>query len=499
MGDTGIEWTNKTWNPIVGCSIVSPGCTNCYAMRTAGAWTKHTAKYAGLTQPSKGGPVWTGGVRFWDKALLEPLSWKAPVRCFVNSMGDLFHEEAPDEWIDRCFAVMALAPQHQFQILTKRPERMRAYMRDAQTPFRVARQMDAISSAARLGPEEIRPIEGYPGYFVSSHGNIYSEKRGSRRRLKPDAGEQGHMRVPLYRAGDKSYDRLLVHRIVLEAFVGPPPTPETQGRHRDGNPANNAESNLRWGDQEANWADSLRHGTHRRYSKLTDTEVAAIRRRHAEGESAEALGREFPVSATQVRNIAAGKQWAVEAPIEWPLRQIWLGVSAERQQEADERIPLLLDTPAAIRFVSAEPLLGSIDIDNRLDWVIVGGESGPHARPMHPDWARGLRDQCQAAGVPFFFKQWGAWLPGQNETHPTFGKSIAHHQDGAWGPRDIARGLQSRNYVMWEPDGTEHKGGTRLSGDFFEVAAWAQRVGKKAAGRLLDGREWNEFPEARAA
>jgi len=123
----------------------------------------------------------------------------------------------------------------------------------------------------------------------------------------------------------------------------------------------------------------------------------------------------------------------------WPLPNVWLGTSIENQAAADERIPLLLQTPAAARFVSCEPLLGAVDLtellaqldeptainaltgkwcdccgpydDNKLDWVIVGGESGPGARPMHPDWARGLRDQCQEIGIPFHFKQWGAWWP----------------------------------------------------------------------------------------
>jgi len=105
----------------------------------------------------------------------------------------------------------------------------------------------------------------------------------------------------------------------------------------------------------------------------------------------------------------------------WPLPNVWLGVTAENQQRADERIPILLETPAAVRFVSIEPMLGPVDLNkkeclidkrrfkytiaNYLDWVICGGESGPGARPMHPDWARSLRDQCQEAGVPFFMKQ----------------------------------------------------------------------------------------------
>ena len=166
-----------------------------------------------------------------------------------------------------------------------------------------------------------------------------------------------------------------------------------------------------------------------------------------------------------------------------PAKNIWLGVSVEDQKTADERIPLLLQTPAAVRFVSAEPLLDPVDLsaylplaksDIRglvyspvggpfLDWIICGGESGPHARPMHPDWARSLRDQCFAAGVPFFFKQWGEWLPVSQSLHLSAGK------------------IADVPYHCWDADPKP-------------ASAHSVRVGKKAAGRLLDGREWNEYP-----
>ncbi|MCA1973640.1 MAG: phage Gp37/Gp68 family protein, partial [Caenispirillum sp.] len=279
---TKIEWTDATWNPIVGCSVVSPGCTNCYAMRLAGTRLKHHPSRAGLTWNTKAGPVWTGDVRLVESAIAQPLRWRRPRHIFVCAHGDLFHPAVPDAWIDRVFAVMALCPQHTFQVLTKRPDRMRPYTFD-----NIGRVADAIM------------------------------------RLRSD-------KVP----------------------VGPLP------------------------------------------------------------------------------HLEPGARW-------WPLPNVWLGVSVEDQAWADERIPVLLDTPAAVRFISAEPLLGPLDLRNwligreehgidwsrpvgqksgacigwtpPLDWVIVGGESGPGARPMHPDWARSLRDQCAAAGVPFLFKQWGAW------------------------------------------------------------------------------------------
>ena len=139
---------------------------------------------------------------------------------------------------------------------------------------------------------------------------------------------------------------------------------------------------------------------------------------------------------------------------------VWIGTSVENQEQADKRIPELLEIPAAVRFLSMEPLLGNVQVDlDGINWVIVGGESGANARPMHPDWARSIRNQCKEVGVPFFFKQWGEWLP----------ECQVKEQD------DWERLMDSGTHHMWD--------------DIVTV-----RVGKKAAGRLLDGREWNEFP-----
>lgn len=230
----------------------------------------------------------------------QPLGWRTPARIFVNSMSDLFHEGVLDEVIDRVLTTVALSPRHTYQVLTKRPRRMRDYF---------------------LGDWAIR---------------VYSAI--------------------------------------------------------DGNPA---------GATSAGW-------------------------------------------------LAGGQ----------PLPNLWLGVSVEDQCRADERIPLLLDTPAAVRWVSAEPLLGAVDLIRTmdragydpvwsirqcgLDWVVVGGESGPGARPMHPQWARSLRDQCAAAGVPFLHKQNGEWASVSEVEGP--GQHFSF------------------------PDG-----------------ATVRRVGKRAAGRSLDG------------
>ena len=272
---TGIEWTDATWNPITGCSVVSPGCTNCYAMRLAGTRLAHHPSRAGLTRDTKAGPVWTGEVRFNEQWLDQPIRWKKPRRVFVCAHGDLFAEGIPDEWIDKVFAVMALAPQHWFQVLTKRPEKMRKYL-----SAKFARS-DILKQAKQLA--QSKGVE---------YKSLYD--------LPPD-------------------------------HVG-----------------------------------------------------------------------------------------------NWPLLNVWLGVSVEDQDRADKRIPLLLDTPAAVRWISAEPLLGGVDIGRivraatvggrglatvggdgtkPINWIVVGGESGQGARHMDPEWARSLRDQCASAGVAFFMKQ----------------------------------------------------------------------------------------------
>ncbi|MBU2773369.1 phage Gp37/Gp68 family protein [Acidithiobacillus ferrooxidans] len=290
---TGIAWTDATWNPVTGCSKVSQGCKNCYAEREWGrlsANPKATAYY---------------GRSFSDVAchedrLDQPLRWEKPRMIFLNSMSDLFHEDVPDAFIDRVFAVMALAKRHTFQVLTKRPERM-----------------------------------------------------------------------------------------------------------------------LRWFD------------------------LGFDNREHAVGQA--------------MREIAAARGGDDAGLPEWPLPNVWLGVSVEDQTTADERIPLLLQTPAAVRWVSAEPLLNFIDLErvawpnkcghrvdvlrggywnkanciawgpsadlneakggftnhsdfpSTLDWVVCGGESGmKNARPMHAEWARKLHDDCAASGVSFYMKQLGA-------------------------------------------------------------------------------------------
>ena len=127
MAETSIEWTDSTWNPVAGCAVLTAGCTNCYAMRMAARLeAMDVAKYRGLTRKSGTRHVWTGRVRLDEAALSIPLSWKKPRKIFVNSMSDLFHDDVPSDFVARVWSVMAQTPRHTYQILTKRPDRMRA-------------------------------------------------------------------------------------------------------------------------------------------------------------------------------------------------------------------------------------------------------------------------------------------------------------------------------------------------------------------------------------
>lgn len=327
MGDkTGISWTDATWNPIRGCSRTiargakQSGCGDatgggCYAEATAGRFCKTGQPYEGLVRITAKGARWTGDVRLITAHLADPLRWKRPRRIFVNSMSDMFHEELSNEAIAAMFGVMAAAPQHTFQILTKRARRMREW-------------------------------------FEWVHAEFLPDELNS--------------------------DRI---------------------------------------DILATWAaDELGDGT--------------------EGDQERWFER--------VRGLIQDGNAGFPHDVPWPLPNVWLGVSTENQEAADERIPELLKAPAVVRFISAEPLLGSVNLKSALvgamarrvyrdaggtdeasipshlrppptlDWVIAGCESGHRARPCEFDWLRALRDQCAAAGVPYFLKQAKPWDEGRH-------------------------------------------------------------------------------------
>jgi protein gp37 len=381
---TAIEWTDATWNIITGCSVVSPGCTNCYAMKLAGTRLAHHPSRAGLTRDSNAGPVWTGGVRFNEQWINDPWRWKRPRRIFVCAHGDLFHEAVPDGWIARVWNVMGQCDHHQFQILTKRPARMREW---------VTRWADL--SGEDGDPKLVRGPDATRAAHPSGRGQLFAA--------------------------------------MLYAMGSPPP------------------------------------------------------------------GAAYPTF-----DWMAGQMW-------WPpvLPNVWLGVSVEDQVRADERIPDLLGAPAAVRFLSCEPLLGPINLHSALcrktgscptcpqclggiDWLIAGGESGPGARPMHPGWPRGLRDQCVAAGVPFFFKQWGNWAPvcamAEAEIDACYHAAPDRHPDATRRCKVSTCVLHSDGQRFDRPanDGAYAQG----SG-----ATMMMEIGKKAAGSLLDGREHKAFPD----
>ncbi len=333
---TKIEWTRSddgsagaTWNPVTGCTKVSEGCDHCYAETFAERW-----------RGVPGHPFEQGfDVRLWPERLDLPLRWRKPKRIFLNSMSDLWHDAVGADFIARVFAVIALAERHTFQVLTKRPGRMRSVL-----------------------------------------------------------------------ASDRFW-----------------------GRVRDAIPD---------------------------YGPLTPAAEAAI-------------GSRF-------------------------LPNLWLGVSVESQKWAAVRLDKLAAVSAGgVRFASCEPLLGPLDLrpwlGSGLDWIITGGESGPKARPVHPDWVRSLRDQCLASGVAFLHKQWGEYLPVQVTDDSGFAGGRVF-DDPRTGRRSAA--------VIREPGGPFGSGVLRPmragdhdgNGQMLDDDTIAVRLGKGRAGRVLDGRTWDEFP-----
>lgn len=308
---SNIEWTDVTWNPVIGCRHVAEGCRHCYAETMSKRLAAMGQKDYASILDAKG--KFNGKAIARPATLAEPLSWKKPRMVFVNSMSDLFHEDVSFEFIAAVFGVMAACPQHTFQVLTKRPDRALAFF-------------EWIKTAPISEPFE----------------------RG---------GKQ--FGVPR---------ELTVCSMQLEA--------------------------------EAE----------------TDVDRASF-------------GSIYEM---------AGAVVAINKPA-WPLKNVWLGVSIATQADADKNIPVLLKCTASVRFVSAEPLIEAVSLqrfmfedcpsecvsksheraghrvpNGALDWVIVGGESGPGARPCDLEWVRSIVQQCEAAGVSCFVKQMGTkWAIAQ--------------------------------------------------------------------------------------
>lgn len=362
MSKTKIEWADSVWNVVSGCSRKSAGCENCYAE----VMTKRLAlmgqeKYQGLLNAQN---RFNGVLKLDEKALTKPLENKTPTKYFVNSMSDLFHENMPDEWIDKVFAIMALCPHHIFQILTKRPGKMRDY---------IAKRNEEWTD---LGVSET--LKNWEVHY-ENYELLHTDGK-----LKP-------------------------HLQKAEWFWESFPTGE----------------------------GGTDPGDLYYYGKI-------------------------------------------------PLRNVWFGVSCENPS-VKSRIRVLQDIPAAVRFLSLEPLLedlGEINLTN-IDWVIAGGESGNYARPVHPAWVRSIRDQCTAAGVPFFFKQWGSWKPIDQMSDEESDKCYFPLRK-TQSPEDIRK--PRFETTILHLDGKQ---------DFSFPAGAMQvfRIGKKKAGNLLDGIKWEQFPK----
>lgn len=189
-----------------------------------------------------------------------------------------------------------------------------------------------------------------------------------------------------------------------------------------------------------------------------------------------------PETPARIRAVGEARGWRTLESGAWPIPNVWGGTSVGLQAHAEEKIPHLLRAPLARRFLSCEPLLGPLDLRqylDRLDWVITGGESGPRARPMHPQWALDIRDQCQSADVAFFFKQWGEWLPAEASGSPEAITAISkitreHYEHGR------AKATASQ-HVQLMP--------------YLTTQQFCYRVGKHAAGRELDGVIWDQIPD----
>lgn len=419
---TGIQWTDTTWNPTTGCDRVSDGCTNCYALTMAARLKgMGSAKYQRDGDPRTSGPGF--GLTVHPDTLDVPLHWRKPRKVFVNSMSDLFHKDVPDDFVARVFAVMAATPQHTYQCLTKRHGRMRALLNSQTFRHQVARALDAVRVDQAHDPRERwAPIPGYDGYEASTHGRVRSNSGVLATGLNPATQRES---VTLWNHGAPK--TLTVHRLVLMAHDGIHDE-ATEVCHRNGDKGDNRLANLRWGTRSDNQREKVRHGARGGPQRLTSEQVDAIRAERRAGATQQVVADRHGVSRSLVSMIEHGRAWA-EPELQWPLPNVHLGVSVEDQQRADLRIPALLDSPAAVRFLSCEPLIGPVDLrgpgaipellspfpkHRGVDWCIVGGESGSGARPMQEDWAAQLVTQCRCAGVPVFVKQMGSVWARQN-------------------------------------------------------------------------------------
>lgn len=418
-----IEWTDATANYVNGCSVLSPGCTNCYAMRLAGTRMKHHPSRAGLTRATKAGPVWTGEVRANEKVLREVLGWKRPRAIFWNAHGDLFHENVPDEWIDRQFAVMALTPQHRHMVLTKRPARMREYLTAPGRGDHVhARMMFMFALADTqwqwplpnvwLGvsvEDQARADERIPELlacpaamrFISAEPLLGPVDLMKWLEIAPQIGEHLGSLVPLDDEVGKDRFENSDHITLTRDF------PDS-----DRLPTMSLDPLLAPSDVAA---PSGAKPIHDFCGGAIDGQPGGVRPGGSPPPIKIPLAVEQPGGICENGDFLGDRDGLFEqnrsgSPRDALAGDLPLDAGPTRAQPSANRSDSLA---SGISLSDGDPPCGGVahtQSPTTIDWAIVGGESGPNARPMQLEWAQSLVDQCRAAGVACFVKQLGKAL-----------------------------------------------------------------------------------------
>jgi len=465
-----IEWCEDSWNPVVGCSKVSPGCKHCYAInhvhRMAGNPNpKIRAANEGLTIIEGGHPNWTGKVRLIPERLEIPLRKRKPTRYFVNSLSDLFHKDLSRWDIGRVFASMAICDRHIFQILTKRSEEMCEYSQ------MIAAGRDATVAEAFAN---LRPMPGQ--HWQWPLPNVWLG-------VSVEDQQRADERIPLLLQTPAA-----IRFLSVEPLLGPVNLSQYLAVEFCQNCGRKIAFNNQEGQQGLEDGDGiisdvqLKGRTRLPSVDLRPLEIPSNKAAMQSGvDPVDHLSIGIVDSESDTTSVFSGASSAFEVPfaIENPSKVAKdCRIFRDRDSTGLEgrspssKICASSNEPPTRGFTGQSELGGDglnassaairseelrvcechhLSIPHFLagiHWIICGGESGPGARPMHPDWARSIRDQCEAAGVPFFFKQWGAW-------------EAVIDMDGR---------LLPETYAL---------------------------VGKKKAGRLLDGRTWDEMPGVR--
>ncbi|MEE9302884.1 MAG: phage Gp37/Gp68 family protein [Thiotrichaceae bacterium] len=446
---TKIEWCEETWNPISGCTKVSEGCQNCYAEKMAGriaAMLDHKAahKYASVVT-SKG--KWSGEIYCDEKALDKPLHWRKPRRIFVCSMSDLFHHSVPFEFIEKVLRVIEQCDQHTFLVLTKRPK--------------VAYDLFGGISGAGLSAPPLKNL--WLGVTAEN------QKRADER-------------IPI-----------LLQIPAAKRFVSIEPCLSKITFDNKWLTGYNSEHESKTERNQSVSGGGNKRIIHRQTGQDLETQSEASRQMER-GKSCNSV--QTKTSRTRQWGIPAGKnddRWKKTSRSRPSTNMVSSSRNdtdradnkpqereKERQSPIESGISNLSGTGIAFNKGSGSHIQQRQS--GKISWIIVGGESGPGARPMHPDWVRSIRDQCEAVGVPFFFKQWGAW-----------GKPIYR-----CGHIDFE--IDSKRLALVDRKGNWHTPVSRFAMDAGRILAGERleirmRVGKKKAGHLLDGKVYRQWPE----